>query len=278
MSACPDKLLLVHGLADGELDAANVLAIEAHLKACADCSAELARIGAVRSMLAEADVGSRASPALRASIDAMLDAETRPAAETASGPRRSDAAGASAPPRAVGWARGVAAHVGSGRWASGALAGVAASLALVLALPQLTHTGIEDQLVQSHVRSLMVGHLTDVATSNRHVVKPWFNGKIDFAPPVPELAGAGFPLVGGRLDYVDDHAVAAIVYRRRLHFINLFVRPAGAWSPPIAVAKRLEGYSLLRWTEGGLEYWAVSDVDPGDLRQFRQAFRGGANP
>jgi anti-sigma factor RsiW len=161
----------------------------------------------------------------------------------------------------------------SGRWASGAFAGaLAASLALVVGLPQITHTDTENQLVQSHVRSLLVGHVVDIQTSNRHVVKPWFDGKIDFAPPVPELADEGFPLVGGRLDYLDDHEVAAIVYRRRLHTINLFVRPAKTLSVPIGFSAKQDGYNLLRWTAGGLEFWAVSDLDPKELALFRSLY------
>lgn len=257
MSACRDKLLLIQGLADGELDAANALTAEAHLKSCAGCRAELARIETMRELLRGSGLAHRAPQALRDRIDQTL-AAAAPAAPAAGGT--------------------LAAHVWNRRWASGALAGIAASLALMLAVPQLTHDGIEDQLVQSHIRSLMVGHLTDIPTSNRHVVKPWFNGKIDFAPPVPDLADEGFPLVGGRLDYVDDHTVAAIVYRRRLHTINLFVRPAGTLALPIRATKRRDGYSLVRWTRGGLEYWAVSDIDPGELQLFQRTFVSRAAP
>ena len=153
---------------------------------------------------------------------------------------------------------------------------MAASLALLLALPQLTTVPMQDQLVASHVRSLLASHLTDVQTSDRHVVKPWFNGRIDFAPPVVELAPQGFPLVGGRLDYIGGRVVPAIVYRRRLHTINLFVMPAGTLSSPAPISTRRDGYSLVRWTRGGLQYWAVSDVEPGELELFRQAFEKAA--
>jgi anti-sigma factor RsiW len=166
----------------------------------------------------------------------------------------------------------------TGPWlAGGAFSAMAASLALLVAVPQLTTGTTQDQLVASHVRSLLANHLTDVATSNRHVVKPWFNGRIDFAPPVPELAAQGFPLVGGRLDYLDGRVVPAIVYHRRLHTINLFVIPAGTFSSPVGIASRREGYSLVRWTSGGLEFWAVSDIDPGDLELFHQAFARAAS-
>lgn len=270
MTLHPDKIPLIHGLVDGELDAANTLVIETHLKTCGDCRAELERIEEIRGFLASVELGDAAPDRLRANIDAMLGAETADASRRATphAPQKIAPPGHLAPA-----GRGIAAHVLSGRWASGAIAGaLAASLTLMVAMPQMTHTDTEDQLVQSHIRSLLIGHVVDVRTSNRHVVKPWFNGKVDFAPPVPELAGDGFPLVGGRLDYIDDHEVAALVYRRRLHYINLFVRPAKTLSLPIAVSTRQEGYSLIRWTAGGLEYWAVSDVDPVDLTLFHRAY------
>lgn len=274
MKACDDKLLLLHGLADGELDAANVLAVEAHLKNCAGCSEELARIELVRTSMATPGIAHAAPPSLRDRIVGQIYASSlseRPEPDAA--PRGRD-------PRRTQPVRegAIAAHILNGRWASGVATGLAASLALLFAWPQFTHTDTEDQLVASHVRSLMVGHLTDIATSDRHVVKPWFNGKIDFAPPVPELADEGFPLVGGRLDYIDDHGVAAIVYRRRLHTINLFIRPAGTLSLPIGISTRHEGYSLMRWTSGGLEYWAVSDIDPVELQIFRRTFMSRASP
>jgi len=262
MTLHPDKLPLLHALADNELDAANAVALEAHLRSCGDCRAELERIRAVRDLLAAPRLRDHAPGSLHARVDAMLAAE----GAAAPAPPR--------PPRA-----GLAAHVLNGRWASGALAGaLAASLALLVAMPQIAQTDTEEQLVQSHVRSLLVDHVVDVQTSDRHVVKPWFNGKIDFAPPVPELAASGFPLVGGRLDYIDDRAVAVIVYRRRLHTINLFVRPAPTLSLPLGVAMRREGYSLLRWTAGGLEYWAVSDLDPKEMALFRRDYAAQAVP
>ena len=274
MSLHPDKLLLIHGLVDGELDAANTVAIETHLKNCADCRAELEQIQAVRELIAAVPLRDHAPEGFHGRINLLIDAEAGAAPRASAAPQRP------VMPGRIAWAGGgLTAHVLSGRWASGLATGlIAASLALAVVMPQLTHTDVEDQLVQSHVRSLLVGHLVDIPTSNRHVVKPWFNGKVDFAPPVPELADEGFPLVGGRLDYIDDDEVAAIVYRHRLHVINLFVRPAHTLSLPGGVVTRYEGYSLVRWTAGGLEYWAVSDVDPGDLKLFRQVYVSRATP
>ena len=155
--------------------------------------------------------------------------------------------------------------------AAGAIAAIAASLLVVQTVP-LQSASLEDQLVASHVRSLLANHLIDVETSDRHVVKPWFNGKIDFSPPVVDLKDQGFPLVGGRLDYADQRVVAALVYRRRAHLINLFVLPAH--SGPLAGPPHHAptSYSVVHWTRGGLDFWAVSDVEAGDLETFHKAF------
>jgi anti-sigma factor RsiW len=188
-------------------------------------------------------VAYRAPPSLRARVERLLEAEARP-------PRRLRAA---AP------------------WAfSGGFAALAASLAIVMI--QANVGALEDQLVAGHVRSTLAAHLVDVETSDRHVVKPWFNGRIDFAPPVVELADAGYPLAGGRLDYLDDRVVAALVYRRNRHVINLFVWPSkpGPKLPPGAALR--SGYSIAHWRSRGLEFWAVSDIDAGDLEAFRRAF------
>jgi anti-sigma factor (TIGR02949 family) len=268
MSGCDDKLLLLQAHLDGELDAANALALEAHLRTCAACAQELARMEALRGILKGAGLDQAAPPALRDRIEAMISTET---AQAAAAPRRP--ARTVTPPRPRFSLAGGGAMAIGGSWGSGLATGLALSLALVVALPQLTRVGAEDQLVANHIRSLSIGsHLTDIATSDRHVVKPWFNGKIDFAPRVPELASRGFPLVGGRLDVVDGHEVAAIVYKRRLHTINVFVRPAPRLALPLGITAKHDGYSVVRWTESGLEYWAVSDIDLADLEQFRRSF------
>ncbi len=254
MTACSDQLSLIQALIDGELDAANSVAIETHLRGCAACAAELERIEAARTMLAGATLRHPAPELLRARIEAMAGSAF-PAKLASTPPHRGTAMSAAR------------------SWGGGLAMGLAASLVLILAFPQFTRVNTEDQLVANHVRSLsLASHLTDIATSDRHVVKPWFNGRIDFAPSVPELKMQGFPLVGGRLDYVDGHEVPAIVYKRRLHTINVFIQPAPTLSLPIAIAAKHEGYSLVRWTNGGLEYWAVSDIDLGDLKLFQRSF------
>ncbi|HEV2532627.1 anti-sigma factor [Phenylobacterium sp.] len=243
MSGCPDQGHLVHALLDGELDAVNAEAFEAHLKTCPACAAALGDLQGLRERMAAPELRAPAPAALHSRIEAMIAAETeRPKRRT---------------PAALPWT----------------LAGVfAAAFAASLAVTSLpSTTGLADQLVADHVRSTLASHLVDVETSDRHTVKPWFNGRIDFAPPVVDLAAQGFPLVGGRVDYLDGRVVAALVYRRNKHVINVFVRPQPK-GLRLPAAGAHDGYSLVRWTEGGLEFWAVSDAEPRELQTLKQDF------
>lgn len=256
-TTCTDKQLALHAFVDGELDAIGSADFEAHVRTCAACAEELERALAIRATLQERVERAEAPAALRAGIEALVPRGTetnrsiRPAA-----------------PRRFSW----------GSFATGGgLGALAAGLALFLVIPELSAPGLPDELIASHVRSLQAAHLVDVATSNRHVVKPWFNGKIDFAPPVPDLAAQGFPLVGGRLDVIGGQSVAALIYKRNLHSINLFVRPASRLSLLSERTFRRDSYSLARWVSNGLEYWAVSDVDPADLSVFARTFKGAAS-
>ena len=249
MTPCPEHAQALHAFADGELDAMATVALEAHLRDCPACRAELDGIEAVRGALRAPGTRRRAPEALRERILALAEAEA-PAAR--------------APTRRLDWR-----SFGGG----GAIGALAASIVLLLALPQLTAPSLPGELVASHIRSLQAAHLVDVQTSDRHVVKPWFNGRIDFSPPVPQLAPQGFPLVGGRLDVIDGRTVAAVVYKRRLHTINVFVRPASGVPGATQATLTRDSYALVHWTAGGLDYWAVSDIGTDELDEFAKAFR-----
>jgi anti-sigma factor RsiW len=160
---------------------------------------------------------------------------------------------------------------------------LAASFAFVSLLSWNVWTGVmapersagqAPEIVAAHVRSLMANHLTDVSSSDQHTVKPWFNGKLDISPPVSDLTAPGFALVGGRLDYLDQRPVAALVYRHRQHIINLFVWPTGTEINATATAAMTrQGYNLLHWHDNGLVYWAVSDLAAVDLNEFERLVR-----
>ena len=132
---------------------------------------------------------------------------------------------------------------------------------------------IVDQVVANHVRSLLAAHLVDVVSSDQHTVKPWFDGKIDFAPEVRDLSANGFPLVGGRLDYLDGKTVVALVYQRNKHPINLFITPAVTSRSTSPTAATRRGYNVFSWTNNGMKYWAVSDLNQAELGEFTELIR-----
>jgi anti-sigma factor RsiW len=161
------------------------------------------------------------------------------------------------------------------RWPSWAFVGMGFACGLVFSTATVLVAGrqadsdrLEAELVGSHVRALMVSHLTDVASSNQHTVKPWFQGKLNYSPPVRDLDQDGFPLVGGRLDYLAGKPVAALVYRRNGHMIDLFIWP-DANAPGSDVSER-QGYNVMRWTKDGMTYSAVSDLNLNELRAFSE--------
>jgi anti-sigma factor RsiW len=242
MPACVDQELLLGGLVDNELDAANVAMVEAHVARCEGCREELERLQAVRNLLRSDGVRHSAPAALSRRIASMPEL---------------------AAPRASNDNRLL-------RWLGpGVIGALAASLALVTLMPPGADSIIDQEIVSSHVRSLQPGHLTDVQTTNQHIVKPWFNGRIDFSPPVPELADQGFPLAGGRLDSINGKTVAAIVYHRRLHTVNLFIWPARDAAERSFVK---DGFTVKEWSRNGLRFAAVSDIAPAELQQFHKLF------
>jgi anti-sigma factor RsiW len=252
---------MLQALVDGELDAANAARIEAQIAGCAACAAQHTELIELRAALKRELAPARAPDRLRERLAASLaEAAPAPRSEPATHPPRRA-------PAPWSW-------LGAGAMlATAACAGLFAVSAQLSASDALTR-----DLVAGHVRSLEVGHLTDVATSDQHVVKPWFEGKLDFSPPVVELASQGFPLVGGRLDYIGGRTVAAIVYRRGHHPINLFIWPASRGAAGRAETAPGDGYTLLHWSQGGMTFWAVSDVNPADLRQFETDLRATTPP
>lgn len=259
MNSCAEMKLLIHGLLDGELDAVHAARCEEHLAACPDCATEFERYRSLRQAIRSADMREQASDALRIRVLAAVDAATE------------------APRRRVDTRTVRQLVPGSWQRWGGALSGLAlaASLALFIATP-MRGPDLREELVASHVRSLLVDHLADVRTSDQHVVKPWFAGKLDFSPPVIDLASAGFPLVGGRIDYLSGRAVAALVMKRREHIINLFIWPTSAQEARPALLQRSEatreGYNMLHWTAGGMNFWAVSDLNMSELHEFAEQF------
>ena len=245
MPACTEQIALITGLVDGELDAVNSALAEAHLSRCEDCRDEYERQQALRTLVSNPGVAYRAPEKLERRIAALPDLTRTSRLAT----RR------------------------LGSWLAPAVTGaIAASAALLLLATPSQQSALDQQLISSHVRSLQPGHLTDVQTTNQHVVKPWFNGKIDFAPPVPELADQGFPLAGGRLDSIDGKTVAALVYHRRLHTVNLFV-----WKGQSGSSTEVkDGFALAEWSEDGLRFAAVSDIPLADLSQFEHLYRARA--
>jgi anti-sigma factor RsiW len=137
---------------------------------------------------------------------------------------------------------------------------------------------VADEVVSAHIRSLQAGHLIDVETSDQHTVKPWFNGRVDVAPPVIDLTAQGFTLLGGRLDYIDGEPVASVVYQRRKHLINLFVGQRLGAKRAGAISQTVQGYNVRHWPEEGLDFWAVSDLAADELDEFVQKVSAAVHP
>jgi anti-sigma factor RsiW len=226
---CDEARPLVSAYQDGELDSAKRSEVETHLQSCPDCAALLKQNQRLSNAIGEIGAFEPSAALLQRPAESRLF--WRP-------------------------------------FTVGLTAGLATAAALVFLYFGVRRPNITADLVTEHVRSLMADHLFDVASSDRHTVKPWFLGKVDFAPTVPDLGADGYPLVGGRLDYIDGHPCAALVYMKARHVINVFVLPDSE-----AADAGEKGYNIERWDAGGLHYWAVSDVAREDLRAFAEIFR-----
>jgi mycothiol system anti-sigma-R factor len=268
--SCEEAIKLMDGYLDGELDPLTSQKIEQHLRDCRKCEQ------AYEAHTALAHAISRGAPYYKA--PAELRQRVRSSLRDAVGVRASRSAArenhASLTSR---WAkrRPVLPEI-PWNWLAFAAAVILAAIIASSFLPRLrpptSDQFLATQLIASHVRSLMADHLTDVASSDQHTVKPWLDTKLDFAPPVVDLSSEGFPLIGGRLDYLDNRPVAALVYGRRKHFINLFVWPAASDEAKAPKTITREGYQLLHWADSDFNYWAVSDVNVNDIQLFKQQF------
>jgi anti-sigma factor RsiW len=252
---CPEWSVMLHGFVDTELDSVHATQLAYHLATCAGCRAAMERIRAMRKIIDQDGVKWRPPEGLRSHVLSMLSFEQ-------------EMASSSPPSQDIPAWRRVVDFVRLWSFVP-SLAALAVSALLFASVPSQTVL-LQDQLLASHVRSMMADHLTDVLTSDQHTVKPWFNGKIDFSPPVTDLSKDGFPLIGGRVDYIGGRSVAALIYQRHGHIINLFIWPAASFGRTTTIR---DGYNMIRWSDGGLAFWAVSDVAPGDLAAFESLFR-----
>jgi anti-sigma factor RsiW len=235
---------LIHGYLDGELGLTRSIAIEEHIEGCSSCRQTYQQQQALKTAVRSNASYYNAPAGLRKRVRAAVRNESGWSPFRVRAPWR--------------------------------LLGVAVSFAVVLAFvwnfwgagPRSSEDALAQEIFQSHVRSLLANHLADVPSSDQHTVKPWFNGKIDFSPVVKDMAAEGFPLIGGRLDYIHNREVAALVYQRRQHVINLFTWPLSGESEGMQGTVTRQGYNVISWNKAGMTYWAISDLNSGELAEF----------
>ena len=242
--SCEHASTVLHGYLDGELDAARASEFERHLESCPECLAALEAQETLRSALQRAQLYETAPVALRRKIRASLPATPRAKFRFRLFPVR---------------------------WLA-----VTAAILLVAFVGWRMVSNFNDknqyqaaEMIDAHLRSLQSGHLTDVTSTDQHTVKPWFNGKLDFSPPVRDFANDGFPLQGGRLDVLHGRAIAALVYGRRKHVVNVFVWPASERDVAPRSGSQL-GYQWVDWRKGEMEFCAISDTPASDLDQLQR--------
>jgi len=245
---CDDARILLHGHLDGELELGRDLELQRHLAECPRCAGEYQSMRAMRQRLKDDQFRFTAPLDL---VERIRDAMPAGRSRTNSFISR---------PRLTSRTAGLVVPL--------AVAAMLTLLILPRLIPRAENDSVAREVVSSHVRSLMVSHLTDVASTDQHTVKPWFDGKLDFSPPVTDFAREGFPLVGGRLDYIGQRAVAALVYQRGKHVINVFMWPS---SNTTTAAERIEsqhGYNIEQLTAAGMNCWVVSDLNQVELKKF----------
>ena len=231
---------LLEGYLDGELGFERTLEVEAHLASCTGCTQEVQSWKNIREALQAPEMYYRAAPALEKKIRSAL-------------PQK---------------AENIAFSFNRWLWAGGGAAFATAALLLTFVVTRPANPSFAQELVANHVHSLMTNHLMDVISTDQHTVKPWFDGKIDFAPPVQDLAPQGYPLAGGRMDYLGGQSVAVLVYRRAMHPINLYIWPAANSGEQSFRSETIRGYNVISWKKEGFEFRAVSDLNLDELREF----------
>jgi anti-sigma factor RsiW len=242
---CEETEILLHALIDGELDAGHAREVENHIAGCPGCAAALQDYREMSKAIADASARYTAPSELRRRIEAALPQ-----------------------PQAVPSRRTLLRGFAMGS----AVSALAATGLVAIVLRNDDIERIQSEVVSAHLRSLQAGHLTDVVSTDQHTVKPWFNGKLDVAPPVIDLTALGFTLIGGRLDYVDGRPIGAVVYKRRQHVINLFVAQTANTERRTAKTSTLQGFNIRSWGDRGLNYWAVSDLARDELAEFSEKF------
>ena len=246
---CNDVCKLLDAYLDTELDLRTSLEIESHFEECPDCAKRLKNLQTLREGLQTDELYYRAPARLRASV--TESEQTR-----------------------------LVNRVRRNPWIGLVATFIVGVLITVAVLPRLTapnqFTMLAQQVVDSHIRSLMANHLSDVISTDQHTVKPWFDGKLDFSPVVIDLAAQSYPLIGGRLDYLDNRSVTALVYQHEKHIINLFEWPATGSPDSADQTETLQGYHVINWVRTGVTYWAVSDVELDLLQTFVSEFQSQA--
>ena len=245
---CRETRNIMHGYLDGELDPVTAAGIEEHLHACAACAQAYAVQTSLQSAIKQTATYYRAPATLASRVSATVGAASEPAV-TKRAPRWHwfQLGAAMAATAIVTWITAVQIETGS------------------------RDEGIIEQVIAGHARAVLSSQLTQVASSDQHTVKPWLSSRLDFSPPVTDLATAGFPLVGGRLDYVDHRPVAALVYGHRQHVINLFIWPDAKGAASMQASFR-QGFNILHWSNAGMTFWAISDLNPADIKKFAETY------
>jgi anti-sigma factor RsiW len=248
--SCDDAHMLLDAYVDGELDLVRGIEIEKHMEGCQDCARTVENLRALGSAMPSGGLYYQPPASLGPRLEKALQRAGRSEAR----------------PKRFGWQ----------------LIALAASLLLAVYLvarlsPGIPHDAssnlVAQETLDSHLRSLMPGHLTDVQSTDQHTVKPWFNGKLDYSPPVTDFAPQGFPLTGGRLDSLNGRAVAVLVYQRRQHLLNVYVWPASGVPDAGVSESARQGYNMLHWTRAGLNWWVVSDLNRDELNSFANLLR-----